>query len=310
MLENVVKDKYDRPILSLRITISNRCNENCLYCHHDGMVSSKDEMTPDELYKICKIAKRIGVRKIRLSGGDPLVRKDIVEIVEKIASLDFQDISLTTNGVLLGKYAEDLKKAGLDRVNVSLDTLNPETYKKVTSMDYLKEARDGILKAVEVGLYPVKINMVIMKDINQNEIKDMFEFCKEHGIILQLIELIESENCDDDKFSADYHYPLEDLENKLADIADDVRERKFMQGRKKYYLNDGEIEIVRPVDNSKFCANCSRLRITPDGKIKPCLLRNDNLVELISHIRKNESEEKLEEIFLNGINNREPFNTD
>ncbi len=310
MLENVVKDKYDRPILSLRITISNRCNENCLYCHHDGMVSSKDEMTPDELYKICKIAKRIGVRKIRLSGGDPLVRKDIVEIVEKIASLDFQDISLTTNGVLLGKYAEDLKKAGLDRVNVSLDTLNPETYKKVTSMDYLKEARAGILKAVEVGLYPVKINMVIMKDINQNEIKDMFEFCKEHGIILQLIELIESENCDDDKFSADYHYPLEDLENKLADIADDVRERKFMQGRKKYYLNDGEIEIVRPVDNSKFCANCSRLRITPDGKIKPCLLRNDNLVELISHIRKNESEEKLEEIFLNGINNREPFNTD
>ncbi len=310
MLENVVKDKYDRPILSLRITISNRCNENCLYCHHDGMVSSKDEMTPDELYTICKIAKRIGVRKIRLSGGDPLVRKDIVEIVEKIASLDFQDISLTTNGVLLGKYAEDLKKAGLDRVNVSLDTLNPETYKKVTSMDYLKEARDGILKAVEVGLYPVKINMVIMKDINQNEIKDMFEFCKEHGIILQLIELIESENCDDDKFSADYHYPLEDLENKLADIADDVRERKFMQGRKKYYLNDGEIEIVRPVDNSKFCANCSRLRITPDGKIKPCLLRNDNLVELISHIRKNESEEKLEEIFLNGINNREPFNTD
>ena len=297
MLENVVKDKYDRPILSLRITISNRCNENCLYCHHDGMVSSKDEMTPDELYTICKIAKRIGVRKIRLSGGDPLVRKDIVEIVEKIASLDFQDISLTTNGVLLGKYAEDLKKAGLDRVNVSLDTLNPETYKKVTSMDYLKEAIDGILKAVEVGLYPVKINMVIMKDINQNEIKDMFEFCKEHGIILQLIELIESENCDDDKFSADYHYPLEDLENKLADIADDVRERKFMQGRKKYYLNDGEIEIVRPVDNSKFCANCSRLRITPDGKIKPCLLRNDNLVELISHIRKNESEEKLEEIF-------------
>ena len=308
MLENVVKDKYDRPILSLRITISNRCNENCLYCHHDGMVSSKDEMTPDELYKICKIAKRIGVRKIRLSGGDPLVRKDIVEIVEKIASLDFQDISLTTNGVLLGKYAEDLKKAGLDRVNVSLDTLNPETYKKVTSMDYLKEARDGILKAVEVGLYPVKINMVIMKDINQNEIKDMFEFCKEHGIILQLIELIESENCDDDKFSADYHYPLEDLENKLADIADDVRERKFMQGRKKYYLNDGEIEIVRPVDNSKFCANCSRLRITPDGKIKPCLLRNDNLVELISYIRNGESEEKLEEIFLNGINKREPFN--
>ena len=176
MLDDVVKDKYERPILSLRITITNRCNENCIYCHHDGMVSSKDEMTPDEIYKICKIAKKIGVRKIRLSGGDPLVRKDIVEIVEKIASLDFKDISLTTNGVLLEKYAKDLKDAGLDRINVSLDTLNPDTYKFVTKMDYLNEAKTGILNAVEVGLYPVNINMVIMKDINQNEVKDMFVF--------------------------------------------------------------------------------------------------------------------------------------
>ena len=308
MLDDVVKDKYERPILSLRITITNRCNENCIYCHHDGMVSSKDEMTPDEIYKICKIAKKIGVRKIRLSGGDPLVRKDIVEIVEKIASLDFKDISLTTNGVLLEKYAKDLKDAGLDRINVSLDTLNPDTYKFVTRMDYLNEAKTGILNAVEVGLYPVKINMVIMKDINQNEVKDMFEFCRENNMVLQLIELIESENCDEDKFNAEYHYPLDSIENKLSDMADDVRERKFMQGRKKYYINDGEIEIVRPVDNSKFCANCSRLRITPDGKIKPCLLRNDNLVELISHIRNGESEEKLEEIFIRGIDKREPFN--
>ncbi len=309
MLDDVVKDKYERPILSLRITITNRCNENCIYCHHDGMVSSKDEMTPDEIYKICKIAKKIGVRKIRLSGGDPLVRKDIVEIVEKIASLDFKDISLTTNGVLLEKYAKDLKDAGLDRINVSLDTLNPDTYKFVTKMDYLNEAKTGILNSVEVGLYPVKINMVIMKDINQNEVKDMFEFCRENNMVLQLIELIESENCDEDKFNAEYHYPLDSIENKLSDMADDVRERKFMQGRKKYYINDGEIEIVRPVDNSKFCANCSRLRITPDGKIKPCLLRNDNLVELISHIRNGESEEKLEEIFIRGIDKREPFNT-
>ncbi|MBR2558159.1 MAG: GTP 3',8-cyclase MoaA [Methanobrevibacter sp.] len=307
-LNDVVKDKFERPILSLRITITNRCNENCIYCHHDGMVSSKDEMTPDEIYKICKIAKRLGVKKIRLSGGDPLVRKDIVEIVEKIGSLDFKDISLTTNGVLLEKYAEGLKEAGLDRVNVSLDTLDRDTYKFVTKMDYLNEAKAGILKAVEVGLYPVKINMVVMKDINQDEVKDMFCFCKENNIVLQLIELIESENCDDDKFNAEYHYPLDSIENTLADMADDVRERKFMQGRKKYYIDGGEIEVVKPMDNTKFCANCSRLRITPDGKIKPCLLRNDNLVELITHIRNGESDEKLEEIFINGINNREPFN--
>jgi cyclic pyranopterin phosphate synthase len=309
MIENFTLDKFERPIISLRITLTNRCNVNCLYCHHDGMVKSKDEMTADELYTICKVAKNIGVKKIRLSGGEPLLKKDIVETVEKIASLDFKDISMTTNGILLEKYAQDLKDAGLDRVNVSLDTLDRATYEFITKKDYLEDAKKGIIKAVEVGLYPVKINMVIMKDINQNEIEDMFEFCKKYDIVLQLIELIESENCDDDKFSADYHYKLDEIEKEFADIADEVHERKFMQGRKKYYINGGEIEVVRPVDNSSFCANCSRLRITPDGKIKPCLLRNDNLVELISHVRNGASEEELEEIFIAGINNREPFNT-
>ena len=158
MPDEFVKDTFERPIISLRITITNRCNENCIYCHHDGMVSSKDEMTPDEIYRICKIAKKLGVKKIRLSGGDPLVRKDIVEIVEKIGSLNFKDISLTSNGVLLEKYAKDLKEAGLNRVNISLDSLNRDTYKFVTNMDYLNEAKAGILKSVEVGLYPVKIN--------------------------------------------------------------------------------------------------------------------------------------------------------
>ena len=308
MLDNVVKDKYERPILSLRITLTNRCNVNCLYCHHDGMVKSKDEMTADEVYTICKVAKNIGVQKIRLSGGEPLLKKDIVETVQKIGSLDFKDISMTTNGILLEKYAEDLKKAGINRVNVSLDTLDRETYEFITKKDYLEDAKRGILKAIEVGMYPVKINMVIMKDINQNEIKNMFRFCKENNIVLQLIELIESENCDDDKFSEDYHYKLDNIEKELADIAYEVHERKFMQGRKKYYIDGGEIEVVKPVDNSTFCANCSRLRITPDGKIKPCLLRNDNLVELISHIRNGEREKKKKKIFLNGINKREPFN--
>ena len=310
MSERVVKDKFDRPILSLRITLTNRCNVNCIYCHHDGMRSSKNEMTPDEVYKICQIAKRIGVRKIRLSGGEPLIRKDIVEIVSKINSIGFNDISITTNGILLEKYAKDLKDAGLDRVNVSFDTLNPETYEFITKKDYLESAKKGILKSVEVGLYPVKINMVIMKDINEHEIKDMFNFCKENDMVLQLIELIESENCDDDKFSAEYHYKLDMVEERLSDIADEVREREFMQGRRKYYINGGEIEVVKPLDNTKFCANCTRLRVTPDGKIKPCLLRNDNLVDIITDIRNNESDEKLEEIFLKGIDKREPFNTD
>ncbi len=309
MTIEAIKDKYERPILSLRISITNKCNENCLYCHHDGMEESTDEMTSDEIYRICKIAKEIGVQKIRLSGGEPLMRKDITEIVSKIASLNFKDISLTSNGTLLEKYAKDLKDAGLNRVNISFDSLKSETYKKVTNKDLLTQAKNGILKAVEAGLYPVKINMVLMKGINENEVGEMFEFCKKHGIILQLIELMDSENCDDEKFSRDYHYNLDPISEKLLSICDRVETRDFMQNRKKYFIDGGEIEIVKPVDNSSFCANCTRLRITPDGKIKPCLLRNDNLVELISHMRNKKTDSQLKEIFIEGINKREPYNS-
>ena len=148
-----------------------------------------------------------------------------------------------------------------------------------------------------------------MKGINENEIDEMFEFCKKHGIILQLIELMDSENCDDEKFSREYHYNLDPVNEKLLSICDEVKTREFMQNRKKYFIDGREIEVVKPIENSDFCANCTRLRITPDGKIKPCLLRNDNLVELISHIRNNETDSELKEVFIKGINKREPYNS-
>lgn len=302
-----VKDKYERPIISLRISITNRCNVNCIYCHHDGMLASSSEMTPDEIFQICKVAKNMGVDKIRLSGGEPLVRKDIVEIVKKINTLDFKDISITTNGIYLKKYAQDLKDSGLDRINVSLDTLNPETYKNITGKNYLNEVKEGIVEAVKVGMWPVKINMVIMNEINHDEVFDMFEFSKENGVILQLIEIIDSDNCDNNEFNEKYHYELNNLEEHLASIADKVKTREFMQDRKKYFIDGGEIEIVHPMDNSKFCENCSRLRITPEGKIKPCLLRNDNLVDLIDSVRQGASDDELVAIFMNAINKREPF---
>ena len=302
-----VKDDYERPIISLRISITNRCNVNCIYCHHDGMLESSSEMTSDEIYEICRIAKKIGVEKIRLSGGEPLVRKDIVEIVQKVASLDFKDISITTNGIFLDKYAKDLKDAGLDRINVSLDTLNEETYKNIVGKNALQRVKDGIIESCAVGLYPVKINMVVMNNINNDEIMDMFEFTKEHGVILQLIEIIESESCDDNDFNSMYHYPLADFEKYLAEIADEIKIREFMQDRKKYFIDGGEIEVVHPVDNTNFCKNCTRLRITPEGQIKPCLLRNDNLVPLVDFIRKGSADEELVDIFIKGIHNRESY---
>ncbi|MDD4594500.1 MAG: GTP 3',8-cyclase MoaA, partial [Methanobacteriaceae archaeon] len=125
--------------------------------------------------------------------------------------------------------------------------------------------------------------------------------------ILQLIEILETDNCEDNDFNEKYHFDMTPLEKEFTDLASEVTVRKFMQDRKKYFIDGGEVEIVRPMDNTKFCENCTRLRITPEGKIKPCLLRNDNLVDLISHIRSGDSEKDLEEIFISAVNSREPY---
>ena len=303
-------DNYERPVISLRISITNRCNVRCFYCHHDGIVAQDYEMSPDEIYRVAKIAKDIGVTKIRLSGGEPLVRDDIVEIVRKLSPLNFKDVSITTNGTLLGRYAVALVEAGLDRVNISFDTLNSETYKFITKRDYMEMAKDGIKKAVEAGLNPVKVNMVVMKGINHTEIWEMFQFCRENGVVLQLIELLKTENCEEGEFLEEYHYNMNPLEEELKKLSSKVKKREFMQDRKKYFIDGGEIEVVRPMDNTQFCKNCTRLRITPEGKIKPCLLRNDNLVDLIEPIRNGKSDEELKEVFLEAINNREPYYSD
>lgn len=279
----------------------------CFYCHHDGIIPQNYEMTPEEIERIVRVAKEIGIKKIRLSGGEPLIRDDIIDIIQRISSIGFQDVSLTTNGTLLGKYAEKLVDAGLNRVNVSFDTLDPETYRFITKKDYLDQAKDGIKKASEAGLYPVKVNMVVMKNINHHEIWDMFQFCRENGAILQLIELLKTDNCPDTAFFDEYHYEMDEIEEELVELSSKIKTRQFMQDRKKYFVEGGEIEIVKPMDNTNFCKNCTRLRITPDGKIKPCLLKNDNLTDLINPIRQGYSDEELKKLFLDAIEKREPF---
>ena len=309
-IENKVTDNFKRPLISLRISITNRCNVKCFYCHHDGIVPQDYEMTPQEIERIVTVAKELGIEKIRLSGGEPLVREDIIDMVSRIAKVGFRDISLTTNGILLDKYAEKLHEAGLTRVNVSFDTLNPDTYRFITKRNYMENAKAGIQRAVESGLSPVKVNMVVMKGINDNEIWDMFKFCRETGAILQLIELLKTEADKPESFFDKYHYDMGELEDALTELSDHVKTRKFMQDRKKYFVDGGEIEIVRPMDNTEFCKNCTRLRITPDGKIKPCLLKNDNLVDIIEPMRKGYTNEKLKKVFLEAIENRKPYFTD
>ena len=305
MMKMKIYDNYNRPVTSLRISITTKCNLNCFYCHRDGIIPSSREMTADEIEKICEVASQLGITKIRLSGGEPLLRDDIITIIEKINAIGFKDIAITTNGILLEKYSNKLKKAGLNRVNVSLDTLNPTTYKFITGKNQLEKVKRGIKSAVMAGLYPIKVNMVIMKGINSHEIWEMFQFCRQQGAILQLIELLETEQCSNNGFEK-YHYDFVKIEKKLAKIADRVKTRNFMQDRKKYYIDGGEIEIVKPMDNTRFCENCTRMRITPEGKLKPCLLRNDNLIDTKQALQQGNLE-KLHRLFIEAIKRRYPY---
>lgn len=254
-------------INSIRISITQKCNLNCPYCHKEGQIESEKELSLEEISKIIKSASELGIKKIKITGGEPLLRKDIVDIIKIIKNNDFEDVSLVTNGLLLDKYAKDLKEAGLNRINIGCDSLNS---------NFLKN-RDNIIKglkaAKEAGLYPIKLNMVVLKNINNDEIDKMIEFARVNDVILQLIELINTNN----EFYEQHYFSLNNIERELENKANRVIKRKT-QNRRQYDLNNVIVEIVRPFHN-KFCEHCSKIRITSDGKIKPCLLKNDNLID-------------------------------
>lgn len=202
---------------------------------------------------------------------------------------------MTTNGTLLARYARDLKTAGMKRVNVSLDSVNHETYKKITGRDDLDKVFEGIKAALEAGLTPIKINMVVLKGINDHEIDDFLSYIRgNRDLILQLIELMDFNNCD-------HHSQLNGLEDSLAARSKTIITRR-MHHRKKYCLDGAEVEVVRPRHNSEFCKFCNRLRVTSDGKLKPCLLRADNHIDI-----RGKKGEELEELFRKAVAAREPF---
>ncbi len=258
-------DRFGRPVRHLRISVTSKCNMNCIYCHKEGMINVGDDMSLDEISEICKAFHELGVEKVKITGGEPLVRRDIVDIISEMPK--FKEISLVTNGYYLSKYAYELKEVGLDRVNVSLDTLNPERYKFITGVDGLDEVLNGIEEAYNSGLTPIKLNMVVMS-INVDEIDDMLKFSSSFNknsinVILQLIELIKNES---------YHVSLEGFEERFKKIAKMVINRR-LHGRKQYIFENKAVEFVRPF-HGKFCMYCTRIRVTSDGKIKPCLMRD------------------------------------
>jgi len=305
----VVKDRFGRPVLNLRVSVTQRCNLHCPYCHREGqekrVKNRVKEMTSEEIARLVRIAVGLDIKNVKLTGGEPLVRKDITEIVAKIGKIrGVRELSMTTNGTLLAKYAKEFHDAGLLRVNVNMPTLKADVYSKLTG-GKLNDVLKGIEEAVKVGLYPVKLNMLVLKGVNDQEVWDMVGFAGKTGTILQLIEL-EPINITDEYYKM-HHHLLDDYELELKKRALKIRTRRFMHNRRVYYLPEAKVEVIHPIENTEFCAHCTRLRITSDGKLKPCLMRNDNLVDVLTPLRNGASDKELEELFMEAIRRREPY---
>ena len=296
-----MKDFYGRPVKSIRISVTEDCNLNCFYCHNEGQLPSKTIMSPEEIEQILSIAEMLGIRDVKFTGGEPLLREDIIDIIRR-ASKHMKDVSLTTNGTLLAPMAKKLYDAGLNRINVSLDSSDREKYKKITGKDMLDKVLDGISAAVEAGLYPVKVNIVALSD----DIEDMMKTVKDvwrMGAMPQIIELVNVGETTSPNILR--------IEKFIASRAIKVRERN-MHRRKIYTLKDDngcprEVEIVRPMHNTEFCANCTRIRVTSGGMLKPCLMHNQGLVDILTPLRKGAGREELVMLFKKAIMNRFPY---
>ena len=263
------------------------------------------EMTVNEIVRIIRIAIGLGISRIKLTGGEPLMRKDVVEIVRGIASIpSVKDLSMTTNGTLLAPLAGKLHAMGLERVNINLPTLNREVYGKLTG-GILKDVLEGVKAAVKAGLYPVKLNMLILKGVNDHNVAEMIDFARETGTILQLIEL-EPINISDAYYSA-HHKLLDEYENMLRQKAVKIETRRYMQNRHIYHLPEVSVEIVHPIENTEFCMHCTRLRVTSHGELKPCLMRNDDLIDVLTPMRKGASNKELTELFKLANQKRQPY---
>jgi cyclic pyranopterin phosphate synthase len=304
-------DNCGRPLLNLRISITQRCNNRCAYCHREGEVQranrSAELMSVNEIVHIAKVAVSLGIARIKLTGGEPLMRQDLPEIVKGIAALPgLRDLSLTTNGLLLGRgMAKKLRDCGLRRVNISLPSLNPETYHKLTG-GKLEDALAGVNAAIEAGFCPVKLNTVVLRDVNVGDVPDLIDYAGRNNIVLQLIEL-DPVNVGD-VYYKEHHRSLDEQEAMLKEKAVSVEKRPFMHNRLIYHLPNATVEIVKPIENTDFCMHCTRLRVTSDGKLKPCLMRNDNLTDILTSIRQGASDGELKQMFVKANYLREPYN--
>lgn len=264
-----MKDGYGRDIYYLRLSVTDLCNLRCVYCMPAGGVEKRrheDVLTVEELEEIARSAGRCGIRKIRLTGGEPLVRRGIVDICARTAAAPgVEEVCMTTNGLLMPKLAPELRKAGLRRVNISLDTLSPELYRELTRVGNIEDAVAG-LKAALDNFETVKINAVLIGGTNEPEIRQMVYITKDAPVELRFIELMPIGEC--------AHWPRERfLENSAVLEAVPELEPCGTSGVARLFSLPnarGRVGLISPL-SSHFCPECNRIRITPDGRLKPCL---------------------------------------
>lgn len=295
-----MKDLFSRKINYMRISITDLCNLRCQYCMPEEGICKKDHediLSLEEIVQIVKAGAKLGIDKVRITGGEPLVRNGIVEFIKMISNIEgINDIAITTNGILLPKYAEDLKKAGLKRVNISIDSLKPDKYKEITRGGDLSKVLEGIKEAIRVGLTPVKLNVVAVGGYNDDEIGDFINLTKDMPIDVRFIELMpigEASNWAKEKFiSNDY------IKNKFKELEPTTTEKSSPARYYKLPGGAGRVGFINPISNH-FCEECNRIRVTSDGKLKPCLHSNKE-IDILDAVKNNP--DKIEEVLRTAIN--------
>ena len=280
-----MKDSFGREISYLRVSVTQRCNLNCVYCGKSDCAKKETELSPVIIEKLVRVFVRCGINKVRITGGEPLVRNDICEIIERIRGIEgIGTLALTTNGVYLSKYAEKMKKAGLDSVNISLDSTDGSTYRHLTGADVLKKVFDGIDEAEKAGLNPVKLNAVLMKNVNSDGAEDLINLAKNRKIDVRFIELMPfSDDGEDSSLLVTGNEILRDFPF--------LKPIESEEGTAKYYAGEGfkgRVGLISPISD-KFCSKCNRIRLLSDGKVKPCL-GYDTVFDLMEYI---DDDEKL-----------------
>ena len=296
-------DAWQRQINYLRISVTDRCNLNCIYCTADAIpnLAHDDILRYEEIQQVAQVAASLGINKIRLTGGEPLARLNLSTLVELIAQIKgIDDVSLTTNGILLSQYAEELKAAGLNRVNVSLDTLKKDRFESITGRDQLGEVLAGIEAARRAGLEPVKINMVVLKGINDDETTDFARMSLDQGWHVRFIEFMPFATA---RVEALATVSTQEIMERIQSLGKlEPYPGKTGNGPARYYRlpgASGTIGFISAV-TEHFCHSCNRLRLTADGQLRPCLLDDDE-ANLKEPLRNGASQQELKQLIQQAV---------